>query len=1565
MKRILRSVAMLGMATLLVGSLLSIVANKAEGATPIQLDLKVLLVGSGSADPTSAAWASALTSEGVPFTEVTASGAYGAETVTLPTLPTTAGSVGPYNGVVIADSPAAFAAGQLTSLFTYETLYGVRQIDGYTYPYLGITDATAGALDGTTGTLTTAGLAALPELTGPVPFDTGTYGYGATVNAGAPFTPWLDNAAGQVLAGVYQHPSTDPQANVSELELDFDYNANQLQFELLAPGLINWVTADTHLGLYRNYFGQDVDDNFISDNEWSSQYQCTPGATDPVDYTCPVAVQGATPGSAPGVPADVQMSAADVAYVVNWEAQTGIKLNMAFNGIGACTAPVATDESSANCTGSVTDPSGTYTDPGQVVDPSYPNDQGLVNALLADKADFNWINHTWSHQFLGCIAWQPQALTSATPSATGGSLTAGAYNYEITAATAYGESEPSLSKSATVSTGGSVTLSWPDATNGTGTAGNAGPTLSQEEANHTGGTGFWGYDIYRENPGSTTYGLIGQVPEGTASTYGFTDTGATSPGGAPDSSDTYPTATNPGIDCSSAAGSWDPATSASPDASIDQEIGMNQAFAAANGLPNFDPSALVTGEHSGIENPNMPAALAGAGITAFASDASRQPTQYSETSGTNVAESAPRYPNNIYYNASTWADELNEYNTLYVSQGVSLGNTSFPSETGHCTDTSATTCITTPATQASFLASESHIMLSHILNNNPRVQYDHQTDLIGPDYTLLSLISNTLAQYNSWYNSTAPITQMTDTSEAQVLGLQSAWANAVNAGTVTASEQNGVVTLSNTSGTPVSIPVTVPPGTTVNGAPFGSPYGGQLSAWTPVPASGSVTLNENVAPTITSANAAASIVGASFNFTVTTTGAPTPAITETGALPSGLTFTDNGNGTATISGTPAASTGGSYPITIKATNANGSPTQSFTLTNSQAPTITSANTASFTVGTNSTYTITTTGYPAPTITEQGTLPAGLTFTDNGNGTGSISGSTTANGGTYPVTIQATNSSGSTATLNLTITVIAPGTPPSITSATSTTFTVGQTPSFTVTATGSPTPTLTETGTLPSGVTFTDNGNGTATVTGTLTAASEGTFPLTIKAASTAGSTTQAFTLTVISGSLAITSAASTTFTSGVAGSFTVTATGTTTPTITEGGALPAGLTFTAATNGTATISGTPAAADTGNYNINLFATNSSGKTSQAFVITVAHVPTITSAATATETAATAFAFTVSTTAYPTAALTETGALPSGVTFTDNGNGTASIAGTAAASTTAITIKATNTGGSTTQAFTLTVKAAGKSGANVPVFTSAASTSVAVNANFDFTVTTVANSQSATFTTNVKESGTLPKGVSFSNNGDGTADITGPATTSGVFPITITATNSAGSTTQSFVLTVTGAPTISTAASATAAVGATFGFSVRSTGSPVAALSETGSLPAGLTFTNNGDGTATIAGTPNAGTGGTYTLTITASNSGGSTNQTFVLTVTQPPAITSAAKASGVHGTAFTFTFTSTGSPLPTLTHTGTVTGLTWGRSTNGTMTLSGTPRTAGTYPLTVTATNSTGAVTQSFTLTVT
>jgi hypothetical protein len=89
-----------------------------------------------------------------------------------------------------------------------------------------------------------------------------------------------------------------------------------------------------------------------------------------------------------------------------------------------------------------------------------------------------------------------------------------------------------------------------------------------------------------------------------------------------------------------------------------------------------------------------------------------------------------------------------------------------------------------------------------------------------------------------------------------------------------------------------------------------------------------------------------------------------------------------------------------------------------------------------------------------------------------------------------------------------------------------------------------------------------------------------------------------------------------------------------------------------------------------------------------------------------------------------------------------------------------------------------------------------------------------------------------------------------------------------------------APTITSANNTTFSAGSADTFTVTTTGGPTPSLAETGALPSGVTFVNNGDGTATLAGTPT--TTGTYTLTITAHNTAGAdATQTFTLTVTQP------------------------------------------------------------------------------------
>jgi hypothetical protein len=146
--------------------------------------------------------------------------------------------------------------------------------------------------------------------------------------------------------------------------------------------------------------------------------------------------------------------------------------------------------------------------------------------------------------------------------------------------------------------------------------------------------------------------------------------------------------------------------------------------------------------------------------------------------------------------------------------------------------------------------------------------------------------------------------------------------------------------------------------------------------------------------TITSPDQATFVVGQSGSFTITTTGLPWAALTETGSLPAGVTFTDNRNGTATLKGIPKAGSASITPYTFTIQASNGveaAAMQTFTLTIDQAPTITSAGSATFVIGRANSFTITTTGFPVSTLSEIGTLPAGVTWTDNGNGTATLGG----------------------------------------------------------------------------------------------------------------------------------------------------------------------------------------------------------------------------------------------------------------------------------------------------------------------------------------------------------------------------------------------------------------------------------------------------------------------------------------------------------------------------------------------------------------------------------------------
>ena len=175
----------------------------------------------------------------------------------------------------------------------------------------------------------------------------------------------------------------------------------------------------------------------------------------------------------------------------------------------------------------------------------------------------------------------------------------------------------------------------------------------------------------------------------------------------------------------------------------------------------------------------------------------------------------------------------------------------------------------------------------------------------------------------------------------------------------------------------------------------------------------------------------------------------------------------------------------------------------------------------------------------------------------------------------------------------------------------------------------------------------------------------------------------------------------------------------------------------------------------------------------------------------------------------------------------------------------------------------------------PAFTSRPAATAAFGTAFTFTVTTTGEPPPR-----IARTGQLPPGVRFTNSGDGTATLSGTprGAASGVYRLTLTARNQNGTATQAFTLTVTRAPALPKIRTIRASTGAALHRIIRATGYPAPKLTESGPLPTGLTFTDEGNGTAVMAGTPAAGSRGRYRVTITATNASGTATWSFKLII---------------------------------------------------------------------------------------
>jgi len=732
----------------------------ASAATAAQrIDMKVLLLGAGGSEPSYLAWQAQLRREGVPFDQLLATP--GHAPITAATLSQTlAGGIDEarYQAVIVATGglPRCDENGCVSGLAPEE------------WTALATFEQTFSVRQLTAYTFPTPdyGLT-FPSTSGPLDGDEATL-----TSAGQAVFPYL-NGTVQIGAGTWGYGAaplegaafstllTDGSGSAllgifthpdgrEEMVQTFDSNQFQLHSELLRHGQLAWVTHGTFFGDQRNYLELHVDDVFLPDDIWDP-------ATHSTDFD----------------PADaVRMTPDDVAAAVAWSRATGLRLDALYNGGGSVAY-------AAEHAGS---------------DP-------LLTSLQANRATFGWVNHTYDHPNLDCSArsfivdqilnntsWarlngfsvnagelvtgehsglanlipgspgyiDPPSIDDAWNSGTGGTLPGGTYDYAVTATTPRGET---IGAAATVvvpvkklSTA-SVRIDWTAVCHATT------------------------YRVYRRLSPAGAWALISTLPQpspafnsGGAVTIKFRDIGTT-------------------------------------------------------GTPATPPSANGAALDPYGQNPSFESALRSAGVRNTGGDASK-PYPVTPTSatgptypaGTSFVENGfrviPRYPTNVYYNTATQAQQLDEYNYLYLPPWLG----------GACVNTSITTCFSAPASWSDYVRAESDRIFTHMMGNDPKPHYFHQTNLAESDQpdgaVFYPVLNAMLSDYNRWFNASAPIVQLMPTQISDQIGRQDTWAAARG---VTGYIEGSRVTVLNGGLTTVALPL--------SGTEVGTAYAGTRSGW--------------------------------------------------------------------------------------------------------------------------------------------------------------------------------------------------------------------------------------------------------------------------------------------------------------------------------------------------------------------------------------------------------------------------------------------------------------------------------------------------------------------------------------------------------------------------------------------------------------------------------------------------------------------------------------------------------------------------------------------------------------
>ena len=678
-----------------------------------------------------------------------------------------------------------------------------------------------------------------------------------------------------------------------------------------------------------------------------------------------------------------------------------------------------------------------------------------------------------------------------------------------------------------------------------------------------------------------------------------------------------------------------------------------------------------------------------------------------------------------------------------------------------------------------------------------------------------------------------------------------------------------------------------------------------------------VTINilSGTPPATTSGNSATFTVGTAGSFTVTATGNPTPSISQSGALPAGVSFNTS---THVLSGTPAVGSGGQYLIVFTAANVVGTTSQNFTLNVNEGAAIKIA-AANQTVcaGATATFTAAASGFPTPTVQWQISTNGGVTFTNIAGataGTYAFVAASSDNGNQYRAVF--TNPLG---TVNTTATLTVNTAPVVTTQPANQTVCAPANATFTAAASGTPVPSVQWQVSSDGGVTFTNVVGATSTTYTFATAAADNGKQY--RASFTNSCSTvnsNSATLTVNTATAVTTNPASQTVCNNTTATFTAAASGSPAPTVQWQVSLDNGVTFNNLPGATATtLSFMATTADNAKQYRAVFTNVCNTATSTAATLTVTTVPVVTTnPANQTICAGAPVTFTAATSSPATTVQWQLS--------TDGGATFNNILGATSTSYNFITAP-TDNNHQYRAVFTNVCGTTNTTAATLTVNVAPAVTTQPVNQ-------TVCDTNTATFT--AAASGSPAPTVQWQvSSGGPFANIPGATTTTlsfaavaadngkqyrAVFTNSCAVVNSNAAT-----LTVNTPPVVTTnPATQTICAGNMASFTVAATGQPVPTIQWQLSIDGGATF--NPIGGATLATysfiTAPSDSGHQYRAVLT-NSCGTATSTAATLTVNVAPAVTTQPMSQTVcAGLPVTFTSAASGTPAPTIQ---------WQVSTNG------------------------------------